>query len=404
MTGGGGVLLQAGGNGGLVERWQDMGPTLWIVAGALALAWLAAVGVVGAWLDPRRVRPGAATLAVQGTETPAVVNLLTTDWDQRHEAIPATLIDLAARRHVEIELVGGRTFVTVRRNRPPGRGEEGLTRYEEMVLGHVRHLAGQTGDGRVPAEALTTGPDETAKNWWKQFRSAVVDDARARGVSRPRWSAGVKVVLSVAAVPVAVALGLAMSTMPDDPDDPDDNPAGAGVWVGVVAFGAMSGLAGSRSGERDTPEGRAVAARWLGLRELLEEDPLFAEQPPAAVAIWDHLLAQGTALGVAHGVVQALPLGAESEREAWSSVGGRWRVVRISTPAATRRATGVTRRSRRCSVSSRRGSAPSWSPRRGRRARRCARRSTRVWSRAPTCRPSSAPSCLRASRPASTSG
>ena len=75
-----------------------------------------------------------------------------------------------------------------------------------------------------------------------------------------------------------------------------------------------------------------MAARWLGLRELLEEDPLFAEQPPAAVAIWDHLLAQGTALGVAHGVVQALPLGAESEREAWSSVGGRWRVVRISYP------------------------------------------------------------------------
>jgi hypothetical protein len=94
----------------------------------------------------------------------------------------------------------------------------------------------------------------------------------------------------------------------------------------------MSGLAGSRSGERDTPEGREAAARWLGLRELLEEDPLFAEQPPAAVAIWDHLLAQGTALGVAHGVVQALPLGAESESEAWSSVGGHWRVVRISYP------------------------------------------------------------------------
>jgi hypothetical protein len=332
MTGGGGVLLLAGEGGGLVERWQDMGPTLWIVAGGLALAWLGSVGLVGAWLDPRRVRPGAATLEVQGAESPAVVNLLTTDWDLRHEAIPATLIDLAARRHLEIDLVGGRTFVTVRRNRTPRPGEDGLTRYEEMVLGHVRHLAGQTGDGRVPAEALTTGPDETAKHWWKQFRSAVVDDARARGLSRPRWSTGLKVALSVAAVPVAVALALAMSTMPDDPDDPDDNPAGAGVWVGIVAFGAMSGLAGSRSGERDTPEGRVAAARWLGLRELLEEDPLFAEQPPAAVAIWGHLLAQGTALGVAHGVVQALPLGAESEREAWSSVGGRWRVVRISYP------------------------------------------------------------------------
>ncbi len=332
MTGDAGVLLQVDGGDGLVERWQDMGLTLWIVAGGLALAWLAAVGLVGAWLDPRRVRPGAAALEVPGAETPALVNLLTTDWDLRHEAIPATLIDLAARRHLQIDLVGGRTFVTVRGNRVPGRGEDGLTRYEQMVLGHVRHLAGQTGDGRVPAEALTTGPDETAKHWWKQFRAAVVDDARARGLSRPRWSTALKAALSVAAVPVAVALALAVSTVPDDPDDPDDNPAGAAVWVGIVGFGAMSGLAGSRSGERDTPEGRAVAARWLGLRELLEEDPLFAEQPPAAVAIWDHLLAHGTALGVAHGVVQALPLGAESEREAWSSVGGRWRVVRISYP------------------------------------------------------------------------
>src|SRR5690606_35431035 len=134
--------------------------------------------------------------------------------------------------------------------------------------------------------------DETAKHWWKRFRSAVVDDARAQGVSRPRWSTGLKAVLSVAAVPVALALALAVSTVPDDPDDPEDNPAGAAVWAGIVAFGALAGLVGSRSGERDTPDGRAAAARWLGLRDLLEEDPLFAEQPPAAVAIWDHLLAQ----------------------------------------------------------------------------------------------------------------
>ena len=91
MTGGAGVLAQAGEGADLVERWQDMGPTLWIVAGGLALVWLMAVGLVAAWLDPRRVRPGAATLEVQGTETPAVVNLLTTDWDLGHEAIPATL-------------------------------------------------------------------------------------------------------------------------------------------------------------------------------------------------------------------------------------------------------------------------------------------------------------------------
>ncbi|MDD9369808.1 MAG: DUF2207 domain-containing protein, partial [Acidimicrobiales bacterium] len=279
------------------------------------------------------VRPGAATLEPQGSEPPAVVNLLTTDWDLGHEAIPATLVDLAARRHVEFDLEGDRTFVRVRPTRTP-RSDDVLTRYDEMVLGHVRGLARQTDDGRVPAEALTTGPDETARGWWKNFRGAVVEEARSRGLSRPRWSATLKAILIVAAVPVGLAVSLAFSTIPDDPDDEYDagDKASGVVLMGLFAFGGLCGVAVSRSGERDTTLGREAAAHWLGLRELLAEDPLFAEQPPAAVAIWDHLLAHGTALGAAHGVVKALPLGAESEREAWSSVGGRWRVVRVRYP------------------------------------------------------------------------
>ncbi len=331
MTISAGAAVLAAEGTGLVDRWRDIGPILWLAAGGLAVVWVAVLGLLSAALDPRRVRPGPATLEVQGSEPPAVVNLITTDWDLGHEAIPATLIDLAARRYVAIDLVGERTFVQVRATRTDRAGDR-LTRYEEMVLGHVRRLAGQTGDGRVPAEALTTGPDDTAKRWWRDFRSAVVHDARDRGLSRPRWSPGVKAALIAAAAPVALAVALAASTLPDDPDDPDDNPVGAAIWSGVLSFAARWGVGGSRSGERDTPQGREAAARWLGLHDLLEEDPLFAEQPPAAVAVWDHLLAHGTALGVAHGVVQALPLGAESEREAWSSVGGHWRVVRVRYP------------------------------------------------------------------------
>ncbi|HEX6570326.1 MAG TPA: hypothetical protein VF015_14240, partial [Acidimicrobiales bacterium] len=331
MTMGAGVAVLAAQGGDLLERWRDLGPALWVVAGGLAVVWLVVLGLLTALTEPRRVRPGAAALEVQGTERPAVVNLVTTDWELGHEAIPATLVDLAARRYVEIDLVGDRTVVQVRTHRAQRAGDH-LTRYEAMVLDHVRRLAGQTGDGRVPAEALTTGPDETARSWWKNFRSAVVNDARSRRLSRPRWTSARKAVLIAAAAPVALALALAVSTLPDDPDDPDDDPASGALWAGVVCFVGLSGVAGSRSGERDTPEGRVAAARWFGLRDVLEEDPLFAEQPPAAVAIWDHLLAHGTALGVAHGVVQALPLGAESEREAWSSVGDRWRVVRVRYP------------------------------------------------------------------------
>jgi Predicted membrane protein (DUF2207) len=323
-----GVLAAAG--DGLVERWRDLGPTLWLIAGVLAAAWLAMLALLAAVRDPRKVRPGPAVLELQGTESPAVVNLLTTDWDLGHEAVAATLVDLAAKRRVEIGMVGDDTFVRVRR-RAAGNGGS-LTGYEGMVLDHVAGLASHTEEGRVPARALTTGPEQSAKRWWRNFRSSVVDESRSRGLSRPRWPAGLKAVMIAAAVPVALAVALAASTARDDPDDPDDNPVEGAFAAGIITLAGAGALVGSRSGERDTPEGREAAARWLGLREVLEEDPLFAEQPPAAVAIWDHLLAHGTALGVAHGVVAALPMGTESDTEAWSPFGGRWRVVRVRYP------------------------------------------------------------------------
>src|SRR5690606_9320434 len=123
-------------------------------------------------------------------------------------------------------------------------------------------------------------------------------------------------------------------TLPDDPDDEYDSGARAmGVaMMGVVTFGLLAGVVGRLDGARDTPAGREAAARWRGLREPLQEDPPYAEQPPAALAIWHRRLAPGTVLGVVHGVVAALPLGAESERKAWSSVGGRWRPVRVRYP------------------------------------------------------------------------
>ena len=203
-----------------------------------------------------------------------------------------------------------------------------------MVLRHVHRLAAQTADGRVPSEALTTGPDETARRWWKDFRARWPTTPAAAACPAPAGRQGSRRCWWAAAVPVGLAAALAFSTIPDEPDDEYDSgdKAGAVVMVGVLTFAGLTTVAGSRSGERDTPAGREAATRWSGLRELLEEDPLFAEQPPAAVAIWDHLLAHGTALGVAHGVVRSLPLGAESEREAWSSVGGRWRVVRVRYP------------------------------------------------------------------------
>jgi hypothetical protein len=84
-----------------------------------------------------------------GEEPPAVVDLLTNDWRVTADAIPATLLDLAARGYLDLEQYGpGCTVCRVRRT-----SGEGLEAYERMVLEHV---AGLTVDGVVPAEALTT--------------------------------------------------------------------------------------------------------------------------------------------------------------------------------------------------------------------------------------------------------
>src|SRR5207302_6272371 len=56
----------------------------------------------------------------------------------------------------------------------------------------------------------------------------------------------------------------------------------------------------------------------------------FADSPVASVAIWQRYLSYGAALGVARAAVAALPMGSESDDEAWSKQSGRWRLVHIS--------------------------------------------------------------------------
>jgi hypothetical protein len=332
MDGTGFLHLIAGADVGssLVERWRELGPVLWLAAGGAALAWGLLLVAFAVATQPREVDAAPATLDLGGTEPPAVVNLLTNDWRLGHEALPATLLDLAARRLVAIEQVGPQTFVRLRA--PSDRAREGaadLEAYERMVLEHVTHRAT---DGVVPAEALTTGPEDEARGWWRKFRRSVERDGRARGLSRARWSPVVHTILTVSALAVAAVVAVAATSLPDNPEESDDGPIGAAIGFGLLTAGTLVVAAESLNGQRDTRTGRDAAARWLGLRTQLAEDPLFAEYPPAGVAIWDRLLAYGAAMGTAHGAVRAIPMGAESDREAWSAVGGRWRVVRIGYP------------------------------------------------------------------------
>lgn len=300
--------------------------TLGIAAGIALGVWLVVLGVLAVATRAREPKAAGATMELGGDESPGVVNLITNGWAVGKEAVPATLIDLAARKIVAFERVGPERYaVRIPNRRPPE-----LTPYEAQVYDHVSGLAS---GGVVPCEALTTGPENESKRWWRNFRGSVSDDARQRGLSRPRWSHAHLVVLGVVGVaPAGLAAGAFAALPSTSSSSKSDDPVLGIIGVAVFLWVALMAIPRHLRAERETPAGLATAARWLGLRAQLSGDTNFAQQPPAAVAIWDRLLAYGAAMGVAPGAVRALPMGAESETHAWTAYGGRWRVVQIRYP------------------------------------------------------------------------
>jgi Predicted membrane protein (DUF2207) len=286
-------------------------PWLTIAATAAATApWLLAVGIVYLRRRPPRPEPGPPTLDL-GPEPPAVANFLVHDFRVTRDAVPATLLDLAARRLVEIEERGPGSYVC----RLEKASDGGLTSYEQRVLDLLRSRAS---GGIVPAEALTTGPKEESKRWWKGFQKDVVADAQRRGLCVDILDKRTFLWLSAAAAAPATVLGVLTIGR-----------VGFGYWV--IAFFFLGWVMGLHT-QRETPEGLAAAARWLGVRAKLADDEAFQSQAPIAVALWERHLAYGAAFGLATAAVRAIPMGAESDYHAWSSYSGQWRPVRIRYP------------------------------------------------------------------------
>jgi len=282
--------------------------TLLLVAAlATGALWLVAAAMLYVVRRPPNPPVGARTLEL-GPEPPAVVNLLVNDFRVTDEAVPATLIDLAARNVVDVEQRGpGVYYVRLRAAQ-----DERLTAYEDRILDHLRRKAS---DGVVPAAALTTGPAEESKRWRRAFGGEVVDDAKARGLSRDALDSRVFTVLTVAALVPALFVWPLWDFAP-----------AAGVMIAAVA---LLGWIRARHPQRETPAGMEAASRWLGVRAELRENPVFETHSPLTVELWDRLLAYGAALGVASGASGPLPMGTESDTRAWSAYGGRWRPVDI---------------------------------------------------------------------------
>jgi hypothetical protein len=281
-----------------------------LAALATCVAWLIAAGVVFLARRPPEPLVGPRTLDL-GSEPPAVANFLVSRFTVTDEAVPATLIDLAARNVVDIEQRGPEEFYVRLRSSL----DEPLTAYERRVLDHLREHAS---DGVVPAEALTTGPQEESKRWGRAFRGEVVADAKKRGLSRDALDGRIFTVLSGAAVVPALLVWAVW-----------EFEAGGGVFFAALA---LLGWIRARHPQRETPAGMEAASRWLGVRAELAENELFETHSPLTVELWDRLLAYGAALGVAAGASRPLPMGVESDTHTWSADGGRWRPVRVAYP------------------------------------------------------------------------
>lgn len=270
----------------------------------------------------RSLPPALPATSDLGPESPAVANLLVNGGRVTPDAVPATLLDLAARHVVQIEETEPGTY-SCRLSTGP---VQGLTPYEGQVLDLLRARAV---DGVVPAKALTAGPTDQARDWIKNFNRKVVEEADRAGISEPRWPPGVLALLSglsLAAFLLAAFSGNAAVKV--------DVPQLIAIALSLLTFVVMS-RAFPDDTQVVTPAGLASLARWLALRRYLHDDELFAGLPPTAVAVRDRYMAYGAALGAATAAVRAMPMGAESDRWAWSRYGGQWRQVRVSYPRSS---------------------------------------------------------------------
>lgn len=207
-------------------------------------------------------------------EAPAIVDLLLHRWGPTSAAPVATLLDLAARGH--LELVSA-TYGALVGRAPSVARLEPLAQFEKMLL---RYVMGRLAGGSAPAPALLPAPlpawhqglrDEDATAWYATFRTKVFDEARRTGLVRDR-------------LPFV--------------------------------------------GRRLTPAGRAAAGRWVAARSAVP--PAAARWPPqVGAALDDPSLALAVALGAATDLRRAVtpPSG-----PVWSAAGGRWRLVRVPSP------------------------------------------------------------------------
>lgn len=303
-----------------------------LVAGFAAA--IALVVVVATWRTRRPPRPAVGPASFDlGPETPALVDLLTGGFVVDDDAVPATVVDLAARRWFGIEQVGaGQVIIRLRRHRED---PSTLTRYERRVLNHIEARAV---DGVAPATALTIGPEGASRRWWKGFVREVNAHAGELGLAVRRWDLRHLAIVWGAVAIAWMATLLAMGTAEEVPlaELQSNGPTvGLGVcFVAALGLGEVARRITSSDARSETPAGMEAASRWLGVRRAMTESATFEDKRAASVVLWERQLAYATAMGLGPEVQRDLPFEVDHDRHAWSRATGTWRRVGIRYLAA----------------------------------------------------------------------
>lgn len=263
---------------------------------AAAAAWLACFAACAAFCRTGRARMTAAGAGRRRDERlayqpPALLSLAASRGKLTAAAYFATVLDLAARGHLELAGHAGNQWCRLPAA-PVSRA--GLLDFEVMVLRDAASALSGT-DG-APLDALTGACWADPQGRWDPFEQAVRAEARRRGLAGPGVPAALRALLQTGAFGVAGLTYLAVHAR-----------SHGGLWVpSITAFLALVTLSYwlGTCGQRGVPEhgGRPGAAEHGGrpARPRKDGQPSAAGRPATA----------------------------------WSSLSGEWRQVEIE-PAGT---------------------------------------------------------------------
>lgn len=260
-------------------------------------------------------------------EAPAVVALLTNEYDVPRSAVTATALDLAARGWIRLTTSDGELVVVTR-----GSGQTGdsLLPFEQQVL---NHLAARAFNDVTSAGTLAASHHRLDRNWWQRFRRSVAARAEELGFSHRRYT---PVELVPPATCAAIALiALWISARNGDDIAISESWRARALWFAVlVGIGLLVWRTVERaigSAQTPTEAGLERTARWMGHRRRLQaripENASVLGSPAQQVA-----LAHGAVMGVSEQVLDQLPVAPEDHRHAWSEAGGTPHIVTVRYP------------------------------------------------------------------------